>query len=269
MPPTTPTGLTFDETRHTYTLDGRRVPGVTSIIGVLDKSGPLTRWAARTVAEYVWDNPDETRLLRAGSREECVRSLIAVPNAVRDGAAGRGSTIHAHAEAILRGHAADVADVLVPVVQGIVRFLEEWEIDPILTEYACASREHRWAGTGDTIAHYRNPNTGRRGVLYADWKSGKNTYGESGLQFSAYTEGAEFTGLDGQERPVPEVDAVYGVHTLPGEAIVYPYEHGPAVYADFLTCRAAYEIKLKANRKPGPSAYKRPPVTTEKENQHV
>lgn len=268
MPPTTPTGLTFDETRHAYTLDGRRVPGVTSIIGVLDKSGPLTRWAARTVAEYVWDNPDETTRLLAGDREQCVRALTAIPDAIRDTAADRGSTIHTHAEAILRDHAADVADVLVPVVQGVVRFLEEWEVDPILTEYACASREHRWAGTGDTIAHYRHPNTGHRGVLYADWKSGKNTYGESGLQFAAYVN-AEFWGLDGDERPIPEVDAVYGVHTLPGEAVVYPYEHGPAVYADFLTCRAAYEIKLKANRKPGPSAYKRPAVTTEKENQHV
>ena len=268
MPKPPPRGLAFNADTHRYRLDGKPVPGVTSIIGVLDKSGPLTRWAARTVAEYVWDNPDETTRLLAGDREECVRSLIAVPDAVRDGAADRGSTIHAHAEAILRGHAADVADVLVPVVQGIVRFLEEWEIDPILTEYACASREHRWAGTGDTIAHYRHPLTGRRGILYADWKSGKNTYGESGLQFAAYVN-AEFWGLDGDERPVPEVDAVYGVHTLPGEAIVYPYEHGPAVYADFLTCRAAYEIKLKANRKPGPSAYKRPPVTTEKENQHV
>ena len=268
MPPTTPTGLTFDADTHRYRLDGKPVPGVTSIIGVLDKSGPLTRWAARTVAEYVWDNPDETTRLLAGSREECVRSLIAVPNAVRDGAAGRGSTIHAHAETILRAHAADVDETLVPVVQGVVRFLDAWEIDPILTEYACASREHRWAGTGDTIAHYRNPNTGHRGVLYADWKSGKNTYGESGLQFAAYVH-AEFWGLDGDERPIPEVDAVYGVHTLPGEAVVYPYEHGPHVYADFLTCRAAYEIKLKANRKPGPSAYKRPAVTTEKENQHV
>ena len=268
MPKPPPRGLAFNADTHRYRLDGKPVPGVTSIVGVLDKSGPLTRWAARTVAEYVWDNPDETRLLLAGSREECVRYLIAVPNAARDGAADRGSTIHAHAEAILRDHATDVADVLVPVVQGVVRFLEEWEIDPILTEYACASREHRWAGTGDTIAHYRHPLTGRRGILYADWKSGKNTYGESGLQFAAYVH-AEFWGLDGDERPVPEVDAVYGVHTLPGEAIVYPYEHGPHVYADFLTCRAAYEIKLKANRKPGPSAYKRPPVTTEKENQHV
>ena len=268
MPPTTPTGLTFDADTHRYRLDGKPVPGVTSIVGVLDKSGPLTRWAARTVAEYVWDNPDETTRLLAGSREECVRSLIAVPDAVRDGAADRGSTIHAHAEAILRDHAADVDDTLVPVVQGIVRFLDAWEIDPILTEYACASREHRWAGTGDTIAHYRNPNTGHRGVLYADWKSGKHTYGESGLQFAAYVH-AEFWGLDGDEHPIPDVDAVYGVHTLPGEAIVYPYEHGPHVYADFLTCRAAYEIKLKANRKPGPSAYKRPPVTIEKETQHV
>lgn len=268
MPPTTPHGLTFNEARHAYTLDGRRVPSVTAIVGVLDKSGPLTRWAARTVAQYVWDNPDETMTLLAGDRDACVHALARVPDLARDSAADRGTNIHAHAETILRGQSADVADRLVPVVQGIVTFLDQWQVEPILTEFACASREHRWAGTGDTIAHYRHPGTGHRGVMYADWKSGKNTYGESGLQFAAYTH-AEFHGLNGHESPVPEVDAVFGVHTLPGEAIVYPYEHGPHVYADFLTCRAAYEIKLKANRKPGPSAYKRQAIIIEEETQNA
>ena len=267
MPPPTK-ALTFDPTRHRYRLDGKPVPGVTTIVGVLDKSGPLTAWAARSVAEYVWDNPDETMRLLAGDRYECVRALAAVPNLVRDQAADRGSEIHEHAETILREHAADVSDILVPVVQGIVTFLDAWQVEPIITEFACASREHQWAGTGDTIARYRHPVTGRRGVMYADWKSGKRTYGESGLQFAAYAH-AEFHGLDGDEHPLPEVDSLYGVHTLPGEALVYPYEHGRHVYEDFLTCRAAYEIKLKANRKPGPSAYKRPAVTTEKETQHV
>ena len=268
MPPDTPHGLTFNEARHTYTLDGRRVPGVTAIVGVLDKSGPLTRWAARSVAQYVWDNPDETMTLLAGDRDACVHVLARVPDLARDSAADRGTSIHAHAETILREHAADVDDVLVPVVQGIVTFLDAWQVEPILTEFACASREHQWAGTGDTIARYRHPVTGRRGVMYADWKSGKRTYGESGLQFAAYAH-AEFHGLDGDEHPLPEVDSLYGVHTLPGEALVYPYEHGRHVYEDFLTLRAAHRIKLKANRKPGPTAYKRPAVTTEKETQHV
>ena len=268
MPPDTPHGLTFNEARHTYTLDGRRVPGVTAIVGVLDKSGPLTRWAARSVAQYVWDNPDETMTLLAGDRDACVHALARVPDLARDSAADRGTSIHAHAETILREHAADVSDILVPVVQGIVTFLDQWQVEPILTEFACASREHQWAGTGDTIAHYRHPVTGRRGVMYADWKSGKRTYGESGLQFAAYAH-AEFHGLDGDEHPLPEVDSLYGVHTLPGEALVYPYEHGRHVYEDFLTLRAAHRIKLKANRKPGPSAYKRPAVIIEKETQHV
>ena len=101
MPPPTK-ALTFDPTRHRYRLDGKPVPGVTTIVGVLDKSGPLTAWAARSVAEYVWDNPDETMRLLAGDRYECVRALAAVPNLVRDQAADRGSEIHEHAETILR-----------------------------------------------------------------------------------------------------------------------------------------------------------------------
>ena len=106
MPPDAPHGLTFNEARHTYTLDGRRVPGVTAIVGVLDKSGPLTRWAARSVAQYVWDNPDETMTLLAGDRDACVHALARVPDLARDSAADRGTSIHAHAETILREHAA-------------------------------------------------------------------------------------------------------------------------------------------------------------------
>ena len=265
---TTPRGLQFDKATHTYRLDGKRVPGVTTIIGVLDKSGPLVGWAARTVAEYVYDNPTETLNLLRGDRHECVNALKRLPDQARNAAADRGTTIHEHAETILRSHAADVPDALAPVLQGIVDFLDLWEIDPILTEFACASREHQWAGTGDTIARYRHPGTGHRGIGYFDWKSGKNTYGESGLQFAAYAH-AEFHGLDGDEHEMPRVDATFGVHTLPGEAVVYPYEHGRHVYEDFLACRAAYEIKLKANRKPGPRAYKRPAATIEKETSHA
>ena len=267
MPPPT-RGLTFNPDTHRYRLDGQPVPGVTTIVGAIDtKSGALVGWAARTVAEYVYDNPDRIADLLAGDRWECVNALKTLPDQVRDTAAERGTTIHEHAESILRDHAADVSDVLVPVVQGIVDFLDLWQIEPILTEFRCASRTHQWAGTGDTIAHYRNPATGHRGVAYWDWKSGKNTYGESGLQFAAYPN-AEFHGLDGDEHPMPEVDATFGVHTLPGQAVVYPYEYGPHVYEDFLTCRAAYRVKLKATRKPGPNAYKRPAITLE-ENQHV
>ena len=43
---------------HGYQLDGRKVPGVTSITGKLDKPA-LIGWAARTAAGYAVDHWDE------------------------------------------------------------------------------------------------------------------------------------------------------------------------------------------------------------------
>jgi hypothetical protein len=65
-------GLSFSEARHVYTLDGKHVPGVTTIIGVLDKSNALTKWAAGEVARYVAENPDAVDALRSLAEERPV-----------------------------------------------------------------------------------------------------------------------------------------------------------------------------------------------------
>ena len=38
---------------HQYSYEGKTYPGVTGILKVLDKSGPLMSWAARQTAEAV------------------------------------------------------------------------------------------------------------------------------------------------------------------------------------------------------------------------
>src|SRR4029077_12141375 len=40
---------------HFYTYEGERYPGVTGILSILDKSGPLMGWAARMTAEAAVD----------------------------------------------------------------------------------------------------------------------------------------------------------------------------------------------------------------------
>ena len=62
--PTTSTrGLKFYDASHRYKLDGEWVPGVTTILGVLNKPA-LTKWAASQVAEYVADHPEAVDHLR-------------------------------------------------------------------------------------------------------------------------------------------------------------------------------------------------------------
>lgn len=46
------TKIEFNEARHTYRVDDKPVPSVTTVLKkVVDKSGPLTWWAQRTALE--------------------------------------------------------------------------------------------------------------------------------------------------------------------------------------------------------------------------
>lgn len=245
--------LKFYPASHRYKLDGQWVPGVTTILGVLDKPA-IPKWAARQVAEYVADNIDGIETLRQMGRGPMVEALRNIPWQKRDDAADRGTTLHDYAEAILRGEEVEVDDALVPVVEHALEFMDVWQIDPILIERPVASRLHRWAGTFDLIARYVHPVTGERGVGIFDWKSGKALYPEFAWQLNAYAHAEFYLDPDGQEQPMPAVDAAYGVHIRPDGYDVAPFAFGPHIYDEFTQIRAVYDIAKRGRgdwRRPG------------------
>lgn len=211
-------GLKFSPGNHQYRLDGKPVQGVTSIIGILDKPA-IPRWAAGQVAEYVISNPDGVNQLRAMGEGPAIAALKAIPWQKRDEAAVRGTDVHALADQIINGHPVEVPDHLLAHVEGYVRFLDDWQVEPILTEFAVGSREHWYAGTADALVKCgRGPWAGAT-VLW-DWKTSRGVYGETALQTGAYA-GAEFHGLAGDEHPIPTVERLGVVHVT---------EHGSAVH---------------------------------------
>lgn len=240
-------GLTFAPANHAYRLDGKPVPGVTTILGILDKPA-IPKWAAAQVAEYVADNADAVEHLRAMGRDPMVAALKGIPWQRRDDAAARGTTLHDYAERILRGEDVTLSDddPLVPVVENAIRFMEEWHIEPLLIEAACASRADWWAGTLDLAARYRRPDTGHEGVAIFDWKSGKALYPEYAWQLNAYAH-AEFHGLRGYEHPMPEFDGAFGVQIRADDYEVKPFAFGPHIYDEFRLIRRTHEA-VKAGR---------------------
>lgn len=238
--PTAPRrGLTFNPSNHTYRLDGKWVPSVTGILGCLDKPA-IPKWAASTVAEYVADQPDAVETLRSLGRNAMVNALKEIPWQKRDTAGARGTDIHDALEHLLQDEDVDVDDEFVPVVEHALQFLDDWQIVPLLTEVAVASREHQWAGKVDMIAEYTRPDSGHAGIAVFDWKSGKALYPEYAWQLNAYGH-AEFYGVDGAEIPLPECDAAFGVHIRADGYDVAPFAYGPEIYAEFLTIRRTYD----------------------------
>lgn len=194
--------LKFNAKSHRYWLDGKPCTGVTTLIGKGLPKEVLAYWSARTVAEYVADNEYGVEQLRAMGRGPMVAALKGIPWQARDEAAVRGTDVHALAEQIVHGEAVVVPPQLSGYLEGYVRFLDKFGVEPILTERSVGNRTHWYAGRFDLIALIG-------GVVWmADVKTSRKVYGSIALQTHAYAN-AEFYVDDDDpdtEHPMPEVE---------------------------------------------------------------
>lgn len=223
--------LRFVEKTHAYFLDGKRIPGVTTLLNKGIPKPALVYWSSKMVAEFVADNPDQVEQLRTMGRGPMVAALKGVPWAKRDEAAIRGTDIHALAEQIIHGQPTDVPDHLAGYVDGYVRLLEDYDIQPILTEQPIAHREFRYGGKFDAIVEFgRGPWRGRRALV--DWKSSRALYGTVNLQVAAYSS-AQFYAPDVEtELPLPEIECTGVVHIEDGMSRFFPLSKSPAEIAE-------------------------------------
>jgi hypothetical protein len=221
---------------HEYWLDKVKVPGVTTVIKMLDKPA-LVNWAARAVAEFVADHPDEVTGLFSMGRDATVSALSGAHRTKRDLAAAKGTEIHAYAEDLINGRPADVPEHLLGYVNGYIRMLEAFDIEPLHTEVVVAHRGVSYAGTGDAILRIgRGDFAGRVGLV--DWKTGSGIYPESMLQTAAYASAEFWVDMNDRtatERPLPAaLDFTGGVHLTEQGAHIYPLADGvDAIRAHF------------------------------------
>ena len=96
--------LKFSPGNHSYRLDGKPVPGVTTLLKGGIPAPALVYWSAKQVAEYVADNEDHVAQLRSMGRNPMVAALKSVPWETRDTAAVRGTDVHALAEQLVHGN---------------------------------------------------------------------------------------------------------------------------------------------------------------------
>ena len=120
----------------------------------------------------------------------------------------RGTDVHALAEKLIHGEKVEVPSHLVKHVEGLASLLDDFGIQPLLTEVSVGNRKFWYAGRLDVIGTIN----GETWLL--DFKTSKGVYGETGLQTAAYAK-AEFYVEDGawdEEKPLPEIHRIGVIH---------------------------------------------------------
>lgn len=201
---------------HGYQIDGRKVPGVTTILNAMPKPA-LVGWAANTTAEAAVDRWDELAAMPPSQR---LKELKDARWNVNRAATERGTKIHDLGEKVSHGKPVEVPDELRGPVEAYARFLDRWEVEVLATEAPCANTEYLYAGTLDSIARI-----GRLGdaTVMLDLKTGRGVYDDTSLQLEGYAR-CDIWQPDGKdsEESMPEIEALYIAHILPDDVRLVP-----------------------------------------------
>lgn len=224
-----PRNATTTSRGRTYRWGDEVFDSVTTILSGGVPKPALTSWAAKSVAEFVAANLAEVNAIAAKDTAAAVDLMKGSPWRQRDAAAVQGSAIHAWAEAHVLGQVPKPAPAAhQPYLDGFLRFLDEWRPTYEASEATVYSRKYGYAGTLDAIAVI----DGRRTLL--DYKTGKGVYGEVALQLAAYRF-AEFVGMpNGDEAPVPDVEATAVLHLTPEGYSLIPVAADEVAFRFFL-----------------------------------
>ncbi len=254
-------GLTRDA-KHNYYLDGKGpIQSVTTVLRVVDKSGPLVGWAKRITAEaavtYAAELPGWVATFGASS---AVGMLTKAADVIRDKSATTGSDIHALAESITLGHDVTVTEEQAPFVAAYRAWVSDFAPEFLAAEEMVCSETFGYAGTLDAICRIAGE------TWLIDYKTSKGVYPETALQLAAYGR-AEFIGRAGDPTryALPEIDQYAVLHIRPEGYELVPFDVDGAFEA-FLAAKALADWKARENivgRPVGPALLSFP--TTQKE----
>lgn len=216
---------------HGYFLGDEKLPGVTTILGDGLAKPALVNWAARTVAGYAIDNWDD---LGEQKPSERLKVLEKAHYADRDAAGKRGTEVHRLAEKLANGEEVVVPEELAGHVESYVKFLDDFDVDPVLTEAPVVSYRWKYAGTMDLGARLRG-----HGLLGLDVKTARSgVFPDNALQLAGYMFCDQYLDVaSGEMRDMPKFDGAAVVHVRADGYSLVPVEVDRDVYRYFLYCQ--------------------------------
>ncbi len=251
---------------HSYSLDGTKTPGVTTLLNGGIPKPALINWAGTTVAEYVINRLDleldadgshfsadrliedlremndrKTKPLKMSGdfpTLDLAKVLSRTHDDDRDTAARRGTEVHRLAARLAAGEEVEGPEELEAHVDSYLAFLEEWDPVDALVELVVINRSAGYMGSLDLLCTLPDP--WNRTLL--DIKTSRSgIFGETALQVLAY--GHAETYLDPEdlenELPMEPIDSYGAIWVRADGYDVYRFDVEPI---DFRVFRYAAEV---------------------------
>lgn len=174
--------LAFDEGKHAYTWNGSPVPGVTTILKVIDKPA-LVQWSANMCSDY-W-----RREVKSGNTDysEIYESARFAHRKKMEASGSSGTNVHAYAECFLKKLPLPEleTDAAKRGVEAFHKWYDSHKIKLLASERRVFSKQHYYAGTCDLVAEIDGE------LSVGDFKTGSGIYPEMRFQTAAYQQALE------------------------------------------------------------------------------
>ncbi|UQI46709.1 hypothetical protein M1P56_21330 [Streptomyces sp. HU2014] len=224
-----------------------KVPGVTSIVGMLPKPF-LPFWASRMAAETAVDNLPAVTAIAERDRDGAVDYLRNSHVRYTNLRARIGSDAHDMFERMIRlEEIGRVHPDLEPYRLGFAEFLTAVRPQLIRAEDVAWSDEHGYAGSFDALVRVRLGEDGKpdpagtEHTLMVDWKTSRSAYPDVALQLAAYAHADRVISPDGTSEPMPHIDGAAVLHITPDGWVFKPVRIDEEIFNVFLTLRHVFQ----------------------------
>lgn len=173
--------ITFDTMKHQYSVDGKVIPGCTTVLGIMAKPA-LLYWAANMASDYWKDNIkpgiplDEIEIDSLWNRAKRAHTQKKVDSAAL------GSFVHKWCEEHIKGLNPElpVNEQMRGAVERFLKWESEHKVKFLLSEQLVYSKECGYAGTTDFICEIDGK------MWLGDIKTSNGIYDEYFAQTAAY-----------------------------------------------------------------------------------
>jgi hypothetical protein len=177
------TEITFYPASHQRRVNGKQIPSVSSVSGMIDKSSQLLIWSERLARKFL------QMFLGKELTEEVIEKAVTQHRLVKEEKGESGIDVHdlceRFAKAVMNNTEKPVIDETIsqPVINGYNAFLKwynENDVQFIESERDVYSKDRNYVGTFDVLMVVNGI------ITLGDFKTGSNVYPEYFIQLSGY-----------------------------------------------------------------------------------